>query len=58
MSWLIVFIVYVILGIIAYKLFINKWDNTAFEKVWFSCVWITLIPLYCIHYVHNKGKIE
>lgn len=55
MIWLIVFIVYAIIGILAYKYIISKWDNTKFEKVWFSCVWIALIPLYIIHYFYNKG---
>ncbi len=54
MIWFIVILLYVIIGILTYKHIINKWDNTKFEKVWFSCVWIALIPLYAIHLLHNR----
>lgn len=54
MIWFIVILLYVIVGILTYKYIINKCDNTKFEKVWFSCVWIALIPLYIIHLVHNR----
>ena len=54
MIWFIVILLYVVVGILTYKYIINKWDNTKFEKVWFSCVWIALIPLYVIHLLHNR----
>ena len=41
-------ILYVLIGIFTYKKFIYKWDNPKFEKIWFSCLWITLLPLYII----------
>lgn len=50
----IVILLYVVVGILTYKYIINKWDNTKFERVWFSCVWIVLIPLYTIHLLHNR----
>ena len=44
-----------VLGIFpAYKFFISKWNNTKFEKVWFSCIWPLLLPLYAVHYIHMK----
>lgn len=52
--FLIVLIIWILGGIISYNFFIKKWDNTKFEKIWFSCVWPCLIPLYIIHYISNK----
>ena len=46
--------VYAVVGVLIYKNVISKWDNTKFEKVWFSCVWVVLIPLYIVHFLHNK----
>ena len=46
--------VYAVVGVLTYKNVISKWDNTKFEKVWFSCVWVALIPLYIVHFLHNK----
>lgn len=54
MIWFIVILLYAIVCILTYKYIINKWDNTKFEKVWFSCVWIALLPLYAIHLLHNR----
>jgi hypothetical protein len=54
MVYLIVAIVWIIGGILAYKYFISKWDDSKFEKIWFSCVWPCLIPLYIIHAIHNS----
>lgn len=54
MIWFIVILLYVVVGIRTYKYIIDKWNNTKFEKVWFSCVWIVLIPLYAIYLLHNK----
>lgn len=34
--------------------FKNQSDFTMFDKVWLSFFWIILIPLYVIHYLHNK----
>lgn len=53
MAWLIVLIVWLIGIVVAYKFIISKWDNTKFEKVWFSIIWPCLIPLYIIHLIHN-----
>lgn len=44
-----------IIGIpVAYFKFIKNFDNYVFEKVIFSIIWPLLIPLYIIHYFHNK----
>lgn len=39
---------------VSYFLVMKNWDNSTFEKIWFSVVWPVLIPLYGIHYLHNK----
>lgn len=52
--WLIIGIIYVIGILLSYNLVISKWDNPMFEKVWFSVVWIALIPLYVVYWLHNK----
>lgn len=54
MWWIIVAIIWLIGIVLSYKLFISKWDNSKFEKVWFSIVWPCLIPLYFIHWLYNK----
>lgn len=53
--WYLIVLVVWLAGIgIAYNKFISKWDNSTFEKIWFSIVWPLLIPLYLIHWVNNK----
>ena len=52
--FLIVLIIWILGGIISYNFFIKKWDNIKFEKIWFSCVWPCLIPLYIIYYIKDK----
>lgn len=54
MIWLILILVYAVIGCLTYRYIINGWENTKFEKIWFSCVWITLLPLYVVHIYHNK----
>ena len=55
MIWFTVIFIYVLIGILSYYKVFSKWkDNTKFEQIWFSTVWITTIPLYLIHYYHNK----
>lgn len=43
-----------ILGIIITYDVIKNWNNTNFEKIWFSIVWPILAPLYIIHWLYNK----
>ena len=55
MIWFIIIFIYVLIGILSYYKVFSKWkDNTKFEQIWFSAVWITTIPLYLIHYYNNK----
>lgn len=56
MKWLIIILVIWIIGMfVAYKKYISKWDNSMFEKIWFSILWPVLLPLYGIWYLHNKN---
>lgn len=53
MIWLIVVaVIWIIGGFVTYNCVIKDWDNTKFEKVWFSCVWPVLLPLFVIHWLH------
>ena len=49
MIWFTIIFIYVLIGIISYYKVFSKWkDNTKFEQIWFSTVWITTIPLYLL----------
>ena len=54
--WIIIAIVYVVIGIAAYFLFINKWDKSQAEKIWYSIFWLPLIPLWILHKIYNWSK--
>ena len=59
--WIIIAIVYIVLGILGYLFIIRKWETpTQFEKIWYSVFWIALIPLWMLHkaYNHFKKKIK
>ena len=53
MVWIIVGIIWLIGILISYKFVFSKWNNSLFEKIWFSAVWPCIIPLYLIHAIHN-----
>lgn len=46
-------IAYILIGIFSYNEFISKKNITKFEKFWFSVLWITLLPLYCIRKIQE-----
>ena len=55
MIWIIVLLVWIIGGFIAYNKYISKWeDKSKDEKVYFSVIWPLLLPLYLIHWIHNN----
>lgn len=59
--WIIIAIVYIVLGILGYLFIIRKWKTpTKFEKIWYSVFWIALIPLWMLHKAYNyfKKKIK
>jgi hypothetical protein len=48
-------LVYLLIAFCAYEFVISKWENhSKFEKIYFSVIWILLLPLYGIHWIHNR----
>ena len=34
---------------------IKNWiDHPVWERIYFSLIWVLLIPLYIVHWIHNK----
>lgn len=54
MVLIILFLIWIIGGIISYQKFISKWDKSLFERIWFSMIWFLTAILYGIHWIHNK----
>ena len=53
--WYIILLVIWIVGIfVSYNKYISKWDKSKVEKIYFSIIWPLVLPLYGIHYYHNK----
>ena len=53
--WIIVAIVWIVGIFVAYNKYISKWDGkTKAEKIYFSIIWPLVLPLYLIHYLHNR----
>lgn len=38
---------------VSYKWFINKWNQSKGEKIYFSIIWPLLIPLYVVYLIHK-----
>ena len=55
---MILLIVWVVGAFVAYYKFISKWNNSHFEKVWFSIFWPLTLILNVIHRIHNAGDKE
>lgn len=51
--WIIGIIAYILIGVFSYKKYISKMDLTKFEKIWFSVLWVTLLPLYGIRKIQE-----
>ena len=49
-----IFIIWIIGAFIAYDKFISEWDNTKFERAYFSMLWPFILLFYLIHTMHNK----
>lgn len=54
--WILVAILYVIIGIGVYFFIISKWNKPLSEKIWYSVFWLPLIPLWIIHKIYNALK--
>lgn len=54
MYWIIALVVYLIGLPIAWH-FIKNWTSqTKGEKIYFTAIWPLVLPLYLIHWGHNK----
>ena len=59
MYWSILLFVYVVGIIVSYFCFFCKWENhPAWERIYFAVIWPLILPLYIIHYLHNKDNKE
>jgi len=55
MTTLICVLVYLIIAYFVYAKKIKNWTNhPVWERIYFSLIWVLLIPLYIIHWIHNK----
>lgn len=55
MWYIVIILVIWLVGIpIAYNRIISKWDNSKAEKIYFSCLWPMLLPLFIFYYCHMK----
>lgn len=52
--WIIGIVIYILIGIFAYKKYLSKMDDSTFNKIWLSVFWITLLPLYGIRKIQEK----
>ena len=55
MITLICILVYLVIAFLVYQKFTKNWtSHPTWERIYFAVIWILLIPLYCIHWLHNK----
>lgn len=55
MNWIIIAIIWFVGIFVAYNKYISKWDSqTKTAKIYFSIIWPLVLPLYLIHYLHNR----
>ncbi len=48
-------IAYLLIAIAVYQFKIKDWPgHSTAAKMWYSFCWILLIPLYGIHWLHNR----
>ena len=48
-------IIYLLIAFGVYELIIKKWDGkSTFEKIYFSLIWILVLPLWLIHKAYNS----
>lgn len=54
--WYIIFVVWLIGALVAYFVFIRKWDSQSqAAKIYFSIIWPLVLPLYLVHLLYHKG---
>jgi hypothetical protein len=53
--WIIGIIAYLAIACFTYFKFTSKWEShTKLGQIYFSAVWILILPLFIIHWLHNK----
>ena len=53
--WIIGIIAYIAIACFTYFKFTSKWEShTKLGQIYFSAVWILILPLFIIHWLHNK----
>lgn len=54
MIYIIGIIIYAVIAYFVYSKVTSKWENNSkAENIYYSIIWIVLIPLYIIHKVHK-----
>lgn len=53
MIYIIGIIIYVLIAWFVYNKITSKWEHSKVENIYFSIIWILLIPLYIIHKIHT-----
>ena len=57
MYWSILLFIYVVGIIVSYFCFFSKWEKAKnWEQIYYAIIWPLILPLYLIHYFHNKGS--
>ena len=53
--WVIALVIWVVGIFVAYNKFMKHWENQSkFERKYFAIIWPLVLPLYLVHWIHNK----
>ena len=48
-------LVYLLIAFCAYNFVVSKWEEySKFEKIYFSLIWLPILPIYIVQKVHDK----
>jgi len=48
-------LIYLLIAFGAYKFIISKWEeHSKFERIYFSLIWLPILPIYIAQWVHDK----
>ena len=48
-------LVYLAIAYLVYDKFTKNWDShPVWERIYFALIWLLMLPLYAIHWIHNK----
>ena len=54
MWYIALIIIWIVVMPFAYHNYIKDFNNNMFEKIVFTIMWPFLVPMWIIHYFHNK----